>query len=166
MIKCGTIQSIEYAEFKDIWRNFMLNEEKVKCMTKAAAYENGPEKKNIKIESYYRGDYLGLQLIKSAIAYTAAFCILIALFMMRQSENIFLKLTKGSYLEETLKILIAVFFLGLILYECAVYGYYSVKYKRAKQSVKGFHGCLKNIHKFYEAEEAAEDITTDEEKTL
>lgn len=144
----------------------MLNEQKVKCMTKAAAYENGPEKKNIKIESYYRGDYLGLQLMKSAIAYTAAFCILIVLFMMGQSENIFLRLTKGTYLEDSLKIVIAVFILGLILYEAAVYWFYSVKYKNAKQSVKEFHSCLKNIHKFYEADETVEEMTTDEEKNL
>mgnify|MGYP003303337420 CR=1 FL=1 len=51
----------------------MLNEEKVRHMTKAAAYENGPEKKNIGISDYFRGDYLGLQLVKSGIAYTFAF---------------------------------------------------------------------------------------------
>ena len=60
----------------------MLNEEKVKHMTKAAAYENGPEKKNIGISDYFRGDYLGLQLVKSGIAYTVAFVILIAMWAM------------------------------------------------------------------------------------
>ena len=50
----------------------MLNEEKVRHMTKAAAYENGPEKKNIGISDYFRGDYLGLQLVKSGIAYFCA----------------------------------------------------------------------------------------------
>ena len=54
----------------------MLNEEKVKSMTKAAAYEKGPEKKNIEIGSYFRGDYLGLHMVKSALAYTLAFLII------------------------------------------------------------------------------------------
>ena len=31
----------------------MLNEEKIKSMTKAAAYEKGPEKENIEINHYF-----------------------------------------------------------------------------------------------------------------
>ena len=54
----------------------MLNIEKVKSMTKAAAYESGPEKKNLEIDSFYRGDYLGLHMIKSGIAYTLSFVVL------------------------------------------------------------------------------------------
>lgn len=146
----------------------MLNEEKVKCMTKAAAYENGPEKKNIKIDNYFRGDYIGLQMVKSAFAYTAAFCIMTALGMMGQDqmEEILLNVSHASYLENILKMLIALYICGLVLYEAVIYGYYSVKYQNAKQSVKKFHSCLKRIHKFYETEESVEEKVTDEEKKL
>lgn len=144
----------------------MLNEEKVKCMTKAAAYENGPEKKNIKIDSYFRGDYLGLQMVKSAFAYTASFCIMAALSMMDQMEEILLNVSHAAYLENMLKMLIALYVCGLILYEAAIYGYYSVKYQNAKQSIKTFHSCLKRIHKFYETEESVEEKVTDEENKL
>ena len=144
----------------------MLNEEKVKYMTKAAAYETGPEKKNIKIDSYFRGDYLGLQLVKSGFAYTAAFCIITALGIMSRAEEILLQISQASYLNKIIKILVIVYAAGLLMYEAAVYVYYSKKYQRAKESVKGFHGHLKRIHKFYETEDSAEESETDEEKEL
>ena len=144
----------------------MINEEKVKYMTKAAVYENGPEKKNISIDSYFRSDYLGLQMVKSALAYTGAFCILTAIWAMSRIEEITLKLTQASYLSHLIKTLLILFAAGLILYEIAVYIYYLKKYQNAKQSVKGFHHYLKKIHKFYEAEESVEEKTADEENGL
>ena len=144
----------------------MINEEKVKYMTKAAAYENGPEKKNIKIDSYFRGDYLGLQIVKSGLAYTVAFLVLAAMWVMGRMEEVLLKVSQAAYLESTVKILIVLYVGGLLLYEIAVYFYYSKKYQNAKQSVRGFHAYLKRIHKFYEAEEAAGESEADEENSL
>lgn len=150
----------------------MLNEEKIKSMTKAAAYENGPEKKNIGISSYYRADYLGLQLVKSAVAFTISFCILAAMWAMGRMEELMLMLSRGEYLERLLKTLGVLFAAGLVMYEIAVYFYYSSRYQRAKKSVGGFHARLKQIHKFYEAQEssgekaAAEKQPEDEENTL
>ena len=144
----------------------MLNEEKVKYMTKAAAYENGPEKKNIKIDGYFRGDYLGLQLVKSGIAYTVAFLIIVALGVMSRMEEILLQISQASYLNRMIKLLVVLYVGGLVLYEIAVYVYYSKKYQRAKESVNGFYGHLKRIHKFYETEDSVEEKVTDEEKEV
>lgn len=133
----------------------MLNQEKVKSMTKAAAYEKGPEKKNIEISSYFRTDYLGLQMLKSAVAYTAAFCILAALWAMGRMEELMLMLSRAEYLENIVKMMIALFVSGLVGYESAVYAYYSWKYKRAKKSLKGYDSHLKRIHKYYEIQDSA-----------
>lgn len=150
----------------------MLNEEKVKSMTKAAAYENGPEKKNIGISGYFRADYLGLQMIKSGIAYAVSFCILAAIWAMSTMEELMLQLSRADYLESLLRTLIILFVAGLVVYEIAVYIYYSYKFHYAKKSVGGFHAHLKRIHKFYETEGSAgeEEYTeidrADEEKKL
>ncbi len=148
----------------------MLNEEKVKSMTKAAAYEKGPEKKNIDIGSYFRGDYLGLQMVKSGIAYTLAFVIIVAIWSMGQMEELMLMISRADYLENLIKTLVILFAGGLVVYECAVYVYYYSKYQHAKQSLKGYHFHLKKIHKFYETQESAEvsekEENADEENTL
>lgn len=136
----------------------MLNEEKVKHMTKAAAYENGPEKKNIGISGYFRGDYLGLQLVKSGIAYTIAFLILVAMMAVGRMEELMLMISRPEYLESLIKNILVLYAAGLVMYEIAIYTYYTMKYRHAKKSVKGFHDHLKNIHKFYETRETADTI--------
>ena len=43
----------------------MINEEKVKIMTKLAMYEQGKGRKYLPVSKYYRSDYIGLALIKN-----------------------------------------------------------------------------------------------------
>ena len=148
----------------------MLNEEKVKSMTKAAAYEKGPEKKNIDIGSYFRVDYVGLQMVKSGVAYVVAFVIIAALWVMSQAEELMLMLGNMEYLKDIIKLLVIIFVIGLVIYESLVYAYYSFKYQQAKKSLKGYHSHLKKINKFYESQESAdssrENEDADEENTL
>lgn len=141
----------------------MLNIEKVKSMTKAAAYESGPEKKNIEISDYFRTDYLGLHMVKSGIAYALSFVIIAGIWFMGKTEDIMLMLTKTDYLESLIKMLVVLFVAGLVVYEILVYCYYSYKYRNAKKSVRGYHSHLKQIHKIYMEQEKTEEV---EEITL
>ncbi len=40
----------------------MLNEEKIRLMTKAASYEAGEGKKALAMNKYFRGDYISINL--------------------------------------------------------------------------------------------------------
>ena len=64
----------------------MLNEERIKLMTKMACYEQNEGRKNVSIGGYFRGDYIALQVIKSLMSATIAFCILFGLFIMYDFE--------------------------------------------------------------------------------
>lgn len=139
----------------------MLNEEKIKGMTKAAAFEKGTEKENLKINQYFRSDYLGLQMIKSLFAYVVAFGLFIAIWMMMGSEELMLQLTQAEYLQKMWKILLVIFVAGLILYEGAVYIYYSRKYRLMKTNIEEYQKYLKSINKFYDTEESAGDEVTE-----
>ena len=48
----------------------MINEEKVILMTKLASYETHEGKKDMTVVHYFRGDYIGFQVLKSVIAAT------------------------------------------------------------------------------------------------
>ena len=148
----------------------MLNEEKVKSMTKAAAYEKGPEKKNIEIGSYFRGDYLGLHMVKSALAYTLAFAIIVAMWSAGQLEEMMLMISRPNYLKNIIKVAAIAYVSGLAVYECIVYAFYSYRYRLAKKSLRGYDSHLKKIHKFYETQESTDELEEvqllDEENTL
>ena len=98
---------------------------------------------------------MGLQVVKSALAYTAAYGILVAIWVMGTMEALLDQLTSVSYIENLIKQLIVIYVIGLLAYEAVTYGYYSRKHQNAKESVKGFQNQLKHIHKFYETQEDA-----------
>ena len=58
----------------------MLNEEKIRLMTKAASFEAGEGKKALEMNRFYKGDYLTIHLIGAWISYTVAFCLCVGLW--------------------------------------------------------------------------------------
>ena len=56
----------------------MINEEKVKIMTKLAMYEQGKGRKYLPVSKYYRSDYIGLALIKNFFLVTIGYCLIVA----------------------------------------------------------------------------------------
>lgn len=133
----------------------MLNKEKVRHMTKAAAYEKGPDRNNIKINSYYRTDYLGLQMIKAAVAYVIVFVILVVMWAMGRLEDLMLMISRAEYLKSMARTMGVLFVSGLAIYEILVYIYFSRQFHKAKNSVKGYYMELKNIQKTYEEQESS-----------
>lgn len=124
-------------------------------MTKAAAYEKGPDRKNIGINSYYRADYLGLQMIKAAVAYVIVFVILTAMWAMGRLEDLMLMISRAEYLKSMAGTMGLLFVSGLAVYEILVYIYFLRKFHEAKNSVRGYYMELKNIQKTYEEQESS-----------
>lgn len=143
----------------------MLNEKKIKYMTKAAAYETGAEKKNIEICSFCKTDYMGLQLLKSAASYTLSFVILVGLWAEWNLEEVMAGLGRAEYAGHLVRVLLALYIVGILLYEIITYAYFSWKYEEAKKSVVKYNKHLKNIHEFYEEQESEESAAPVKEKT-
>ena len=57
----------------------MVDETKVRVMTRLAAYEEGTGKKYLPIGQYFRTDYIFMQLLKSFVYGTLAFAIVVGL---------------------------------------------------------------------------------------
>ena len=72
----------------------MINQERLRLMTKMAAYEADEGKKNMAIASYFRSDYMGLQIIKSIICATIAYLIIFGLFIYYDFETFMQNLYK------------------------------------------------------------------------
>lgn len=130
----------------------MLNEEKVKMMNRLAMYEQGEGKKYLPVSKYYRTDYIGLALIKNfflvTIGYGLALVGLAAYFGEYLMENIH----KMNLVRMGIYILVG--YAGvLLLYSLVTYIQYSVKYHRAKKSVKRYYEELTRLEKIYGREE-------------
>ena len=66
----------------------MLNEEKIKLMTRLSLYEENKGKKDIRLSKYYRSDYVRYQILLTVLCTTIAFIILVALVMMHNTDYI------------------------------------------------------------------------------
>ena len=66
----------------------MLNEEKIRLMTKLAIYEQNEGKEDLPLSKYYRTDYLTLKMINSAIAMTVGYIILLCTIILINAEEI------------------------------------------------------------------------------
>ena len=122
----------------------MLNEERIRLMTRMAAYEEHEGKKDISISGYFRGDYISFQLLKSAIYATVGFALAVAMYVLYNAE---------TFLEDFYKMDIMEFFKGILSKYCLVlavylvisYFVYSYRYHRAKKHVKQYNQLLRAL---------------------
>ena len=129
----------------------MLNEERIKLMTKMACYEANEGKKNVAIGNYFRGDYIGLQVIKSILSATIAFVILFAMFIFYDFEIFMTDIYKMDLFQFAKSVIIDYrIFTGV--YALISYGVYTYRYTRAKKSLKMYYNNLKRLAYLYDRE--------------
>lgn len=127
----------------------MLNEERIILMTHMASYEENEGRKNVAIGSYFRGDYIGLQLLKSVISGTIAYALVVALIIFYDFGTFMQDLYKTD-LMELAKTLITYYLGSLVIYIGISYAVYFHKYNQAKKSLKNYYNHLKQLSYLYE----------------
>lgn len=129
----------------------MLNEERIKLMTKMAAYEADEGKKNVAIGSYFRGDYIGLQVIKSIISATIAFVIVFGLFVFYDFEVFMSDIYKMDLLGFG-RTVITAYLIFVAVYALISYMIYTYRYAKARKSLKMYYNNLKKLAYLYDKE--------------
>ena len=130
----------------------MVNEERIKLMTRMAAYEKEEHKKNKTIVSFFKSDYISMQILKSIVYTTIAFAIMFGLYVLYDFE-IFMKEIYQMDIFEFAKSVIIVYgiFMGIILVITYIISLY--QYNRALQSTKLYYANLKKLSQDYGEEE-------------
>ncbi|WP_026650827.1 hypothetical protein [Butyrivibrio proteoclasticus] len=130
----------------------MLNEERVILMTKMTAFIDREGKKNDAINSYFKSDYIGFNVLKSVISATIVFAIFMATYVLYNFEEVLSNL----YNEENLLAIgrrFLIYYLLLVgVYSLASYVIYSYRYSRMRKSMKAYYGDLKKLARMYEKE--------------
>lgn len=129
----------------------MISEQRVKLMTRLAAYEQNEGKKNEEIGSYFKGDYISLQVLKSVISATIAFALIVAMFVLYDSELFMSDIYKIDIMEYVKKIIIYYLcFTGA--YVVISYVVYAIRYRKAKRRLKVYFNNLKRLQILYQRE--------------
>ncbi|MCR4686195.1 MAG: hypothetical protein K5659_01370 [Lachnospiraceae bacterium] len=129
----------------------MISEARVKLMTRLASYEQGEGKENAEIGTYFRGDYIGLQVIKSVISATICYGIVIATMILYDSESFLSDIYKMDIVSYAKNMIIYyVIFVGG--YSIITYILYSIRYRKARIKLKTYFNNLRRLQALYQKE--------------
>lgn len=129
----------------------MLDERKVKLMTKLALYDQTQGKEDFKISEYYRKDYAGMHVIFSILWVTVGYVIAGALVMLAGMDSLMEQMSTGLIV--TLGgIAIIGYVAVLVLYIIVTSHVYNKKHQDARQRVKKYNHTLTKLLKIYEKE--------------
>lgn len=130
----------------------MLNEKKIRIMTKLAVFEDSEGKKDIDLSKYYKNDYIRLHLIKTIISVTIGYLILLGMIAFYKSEELIRNAVSLDYESMGFKIL-GGYIIFLTIYILGTAIAYSVKYDRSKRKLSVYLDSLKALRSLYKEEE-------------
>ena len=115
-------------------------------------YEQGEGKKYVPVSRYYRSDYIGLALIKNFFLVTIGYCLILAGIAAYFGEYLVDNIHKMDLVAVGRNAVIG-YVVVLGVFSVATYIQYSVKYHKAKKSVKEYYQELTQLNKIYSREE-------------
>jgi hypothetical protein len=129
----------------------MLNNSKIRLMTKLAVYESKEGKEDIRLSKYYKTDYVRFQVLKSLISATVGYALILFLIILYRSEYILLNAVTLNYKT------IGAYILGLYIMIITVYGLgsviiYSLRYDISRKKLSRYFKLLKRLNKIYKEE--------------
>lgn len=130
----------------------MLNTERIRLMTRLAAYEQGEGKEYMPMSQYYRRDYIGIQMIKTFLYSTIAFCILAALSILYQLDDLETVLYQIDYYEYARGFVVK-YILFVVFYQAIAWIVANLRYRKGHKKQKLYYSRLKKVEKLYEREE-------------
>lgn len=133
----------------------MLNDEKIRLMTKLALFEECDGKEELKKAQYYRIDYIRFQVLKSALCVTLGYILILLAILVYQSEYIMDNITTIAYKKIGFYVVMA--YLFILLFYSFITGIVSYfHYERAKKKLKKYKNNLKTLRLLYKEESGLE----------
>lgn len=131
----------------------MINEDKVKIMTRLAIYENTKGKKELPLSKYYKSDYKKYNVLKTIVSATISYWLLVALYIMSDLEKFMESLNTMDYAAFAYGLLtgFAVFLIAYCIISSVIA---SKQYEDAKPNIIIYNHNLKKLLEIYEKEGA------------
>lgn len=132
----------------------MLNEEKIKLMTKLALYEQKKGSFAFRTNKYYKSDYVSLHVIASGLAATISFLLGVLIWVITKVDYLMQNLTNLDIFGLAVKLII-IYVIILIFFMFLSYYLYTKRYVDTKRELIIYNDDLKELHKINNLEEKA-----------
>lgn len=126
----------------------MLNESKVKMMTKMAIYEKNEGKKELKTAKYYKTDYVSLGVLKTVISATIAYLLIIVLIALCNMQWLTSNVNSLDY--ASIGSRFAIYYIIYLLVFSIISAFvYARRYDASRKELKRFFSRLNKLEHFY-----------------
>ena len=127
----------------------MIDEERLKLMTRMASFEDNEGRKAIPVTEFFRSDYVGFHMLLTVAYVTVAFMLITGMNMFCGMESFLSNFYKTDFLSMGKGILNSyLVFVGF--YVVISFIVYSYRYTKAKKSVRVYQKALKRLGLMYE----------------
>ena len=113
-------------------------------MVKLQAFSDRKGKEDFPVVRYFRGDFVGLHLLKGFVSGTIAYGMILLMWGLCNMEMLMESIHTMDLKQFAIGILLR-YLLCLIIYLAAVFVYAEVKYTRAKKEIKSYNRHLKRL---------------------
>ena len=124
----------------------MLDEEKIKLMTKITIYEKNEDTADLTMSRYYKEDYVKYHCLKTLVSVTICYWLVFALYILINFEEVLNTLNTMDYFKVISRLMFGyVIAMGVFyLYAFIVYNF---KYSKAKKGLVEYNSNLKKLIK-------------------
>ena len=135
-----------YVDYNEV--NVLLNENKVKMMTKMAIYEKNEGRRMLRTARYFKGDYVAFGILKTLITTTLAFAIVAIMYVLCNAEGLVENINSMDYLAFGKKV--AIYYIIMLVIFAITAGFvYSFQYENSRKGLKKYFSRLNKLERFY-----------------
>ena len=133
----------------------MINPKKVRLMTKLAVYEEGPGKKDLRINGYSKRTYVNIKQLESVIAITAAYILAMVLYCFGIYTDIMsrgLSFPYRKYIVHAVILYVIIVVLDIV----CIRRYYTRVYEKMRVDIKQYEHNLYRLGRYIQKEKDRE----------
>lgn len=130
----------------------MLNNRKVRLMTRLAMYEQKEGREDIRLSKYFRTDYVRLQVLKTVVALTAGYLLLLLILVVYHSEYLIRNAVGLNY--RAMIVQYAGIYVILLAVYCSVATVgYILHYRASRKKLAKYFRMLRRLRSIYREED-------------
>lgn len=134
----------------------MINNRKVRLMTRLAMYEKKEGKEDIRLSRYFRRDYVRAKLINNLIAVTVGYLLVLLMIGAYRMEYLIREAVRLDYIGIG-KTILGIYIIILTIYTMAALIGYSLYYDYSRKSLAKYFRMLRRLRSIYREEDGEED---------
>ncbi|MCR5147546.1 MAG: hypothetical protein K6C35_01130 [Eubacterium sp.] len=127
----------------------MVDNEKVKIMTRIAIYEKNEEHEGLVLSKYFREDYVKYNMLKTLVTSTICFWLFVAVSTLVDFEKHITDFGKEDYIKLVGKVMMY-YVIFLAVFEVLAFFAYSYRYARVKPGLVEYNGNLRKLIEYYD----------------